>query len=190
MLIQNPARIGLNLEYKKKWGWYTEIFSDIKIQYRRWSKVYVALRVQEKQSHLCIGKDRIQCRPVQEMPVHLYGNSSSSTWESWEQLCISLYFQNSVQALSWPTVQFASLFLTLFISFMPVETLKSCHFTAMVEDTWGPYQLCSASLQHIFLLGISWLSERLSASMIEAITLKTLLFLFLTCDGSGVLLFF
>lgn len=154
------AQKKLRLKY---WNfqWYQNWVS-LAARYRWWSKVDVASRIQENQSHICIAKYRSQCRPVQEMPVQLH-NSTSSTWDSWEQLFISLYFQNSDQALSWPTVQFSSVFLILFIPSMPLETLKPSHFTATVKYTWGPLCLCSFRIQCIFLLGIFWLSETLSA---------------------------
>ena len=119
----------------KYWNfqWY-EYWVSLAARYRWWSKVDVASRIQGKQSHICIGKYRSQCTPVQEMPVQLH-NSTSATWDSWEQLFISLYFQNS-DPLFWPTVQFSSVFLILFIPSMPVETLKPSHFTATVKYTW------------------------------------------------------
>lgn len=197
MEVRTLPRLAYSLGTKKlrlkywNFQWYQNCVS-LAARYRWWSKVDVAPRIQEKQSHICIGKYRSQCRPVQEMPVQLH-NSTSVTWDSWEQLFISLYFQNSDQALSWPTVQFSSVFLILFIPFMPVETLKASHFTATVKYTWGPLCLCSLCIQGIFLLGISWLSETLSAFLSlswDWSNQLNSLFLFLTCDGSRVLLFF
>lgn len=198
MIIQNSTRIGLYLEYgNKNKAEYCNFqcyqnWVSLAARYRRWSNVCIGLRVQEKQSYLCIGKDRIQCRPVQEMPAHLHANSSSSIWASWEQLCISPYFQNSVQALSWPTVQFGSLFLIFFISFMPLESLKSSHFTSSVDDMWRPHQLCSICLQCVFILGFSWLYETLCLPF-SFLRLKqscwTLLLLLLIAMGVRAILF-